>query len=38
MTLNYFLVVLGAAAEKGDKECPFCITFDEFKRRMGNED
>ena len=21
-------------AAKGDKECPFCITYDEFKRRM----
>lgn len=21
-------------AEVGDKECPFCITYDEFKRRM----
>lgn len=21
-------------AKKGDKECPFCITYDEFKRRM----
>lgn len=36
MTLNYFLVVLGAAAEKCDKECPFCITYEEFERRMSN--
>ena len=21
-------------AKKGDKECPFCITYDELKRRM----
>lgn len=23
-------------AKEGDKECPFCITYEEFKRRMSN--